>query len=309
MLSSMSGSRVLRRGLVLAGLGALAVAAWNLAAVLVRHVRHPRVARAVIDDPEHSLSISESGAVRSVQAANLTMPAAELDRIWDLTHLEQLARTYWRFLTRVTLGLIRVVYVPHGRQIVLIARPFVLLSFHEPEYEMDPSNGFVRWSIERGVLVSRSGRGAGYLRIDVSRDDRADVRGYAVLHVELEVANFYPAIAAGVGQWFYRETQSRIHVLVTHAFLRSLARLDLAESVTGRFAQRVDAAAEAAATRGVSAASRGASAASRGASRLRHARSAERARQDGARQDDRATNNAEAGSVSGGDSAQRTAPR
>ena len=39
-----------------------------------------------------------------------------------------------------------------------------------------------------------------------------------------------------IGRRFYMATQSRIHVLVTHAFLRSLARLDLAESRVGRFA-------------------------------------------------------------------------
>ena len=37
-------------------------------------------------------------------------------------------------------------------------------------------------------------------------------------------------------RWFYTQTQSRIHVLVTHGFLRSLARLELEESAVGRFA-------------------------------------------------------------------------
>jgi hypothetical protein len=53
--------------------------------------------------------------------------------------------------------------------------------------------------------------------------------------VEVEVANFYPALASAIARWFYSATQSRIHVLVTHGFLRSLARLELAESVVGRF--------------------------------------------------------------------------
>ena len=39
-----------------------------------------------------------------------------------------------------------------------------------------------------------------------------------------------------LARWFYSQTQSRIHVLVTHGFLRSLARLDLEESAVGRFA-------------------------------------------------------------------------
>ena len=61
-------------------------------------------------------------------------------------------------------------------------------------------------------------------------------RDTARVHVEVEVANFYPALASGVARWFYAATQSRIHVIVTHGFLRSLARLDLAESVVGRYA-------------------------------------------------------------------------
>ena len=53
--------------------------------------------------------------------------------------------------------------------------------------------------------------------------------------MEVEVANFHPAIASGFGLRVYNATQARIHVLVTHGFLRSLARLDLAESRVGRF--------------------------------------------------------------------------
>ena len=56
------------------------------------------------------------------------------------------------------------------------------------------------------------------------------------MRVEVEVANFYPALASAVARWLYSATQSRIHVIVTHGFLRSLARLDLAESVVGRYA-------------------------------------------------------------------------
>ena len=58
------------------------------------------------------------------------------------------------------------------------------------------------------------------------------------MHVEVEVANFYPAIATWVARWFYVNTQSRIHVIVTHGFLRSLAKLELEESAVGRFAGR-----------------------------------------------------------------------
>ena len=117
----------------------------------------------------------------------------------------------------------------------MLFRPFVLLSFKAPEYEMDATRGIVRWRIEKGVLVSKAGRGRGYLEIDVQRHPPGP-DGRAILHVEVEVANFYPSLASGIGNWFYANTQSRIHVIVTHGFLRSLARLDLAESRVGRFA-------------------------------------------------------------------------
>ena len=55
------------------------------------------------------------------------------------------------------------------------------------------------------------------------------------MHVEVEVASFYPAIATWLTSFVYSHTQSKIHVLVTHGFLRSLARLELEESAVGRF--------------------------------------------------------------------------
>lgn len=203
--------------------------------------RGSSVAGAVIADPRSSTSLDGStGAVRSVQAADLFLPADALEQIWSPAHLERLARTYWRFLSRVTLGLVRVCYSEHERSIVLLVRPLKLLTFSAPEYEMDPLRGLVRWRIARGLLVARRGRdGGGYLQIEVRRGPREDRPGAgagdAQLHVEVEVANFYPSIAFGLSRRVYDATQSRIHVIVTHRFLRSLQRLDLAESRVGRF--------------------------------------------------------------------------
>ena len=194
------------------------------------------VARSEIVDPEEHTTMDARGAVRSVQAADVTLPAGALDELWTPMHLERLARTYWRFLSRCTLGLIRVRYDDDGRSIVLLARPLLLLRFKAPEYEMSSDRGLVRWRIQRGVLVSRAGHeGDGYLQIEVHRGEPVD-GDTARVHVEVEVANFYPALASSVARWFYAATQSRIHVIVTHGFLRSLARLDLAESVVGRYA-------------------------------------------------------------------------
>jgi hypothetical protein len=195
-----------------------------------------RWSRAVISNLRDSTSVDRStGAVRSVQAADLLLPAAALAEIWSPAHLERLARTYWRFLTRVTLGLIRVRYTESQRFVVLFFRPLTLLAFEAPEYELAPSRGLVRWRIARGLLVARRARKrdeeGGYLQIEVRRP-RGEESPFAHLHVEVEVSNFYPSIA-GVSLGLYNATQSRIHVIVTRGFLRSLARLDLAQSQVG----------------------------------------------------------------------------
>jgi hypothetical protein len=199
-----------------------------------------------------------SGATRSVQTAELTLPRAALEEMWTPLHLERLARTYWRFLTRVTLGLVRVLYSESERSVVLLARPLTLLSFDAPEYELDAERGVVRWRIKRGLLVARSGRGGhGHLCIEVRRLMAADSaeggslggsrttnagetaevdkggERQARIRIEVEVANFHPAIASGFGRRVYNATQARIHVFITNGFLRSLARLDLAESKVG----------------------------------------------------------------------------
>lgn len=189
----------------------------------------------VLELRDHT-TLQAGGAVRSVQAAELSLPVAELEEMWSARYLERLARTYWRFLTRVTLGVVRVHYSEHERFVVALFRGLKLLIFRAPEYEMDDEHGLVRWRIERGLLVARRGRGGhGYLQIMVRRLQSPDPRR-ARLFIEVEVASFYPAIAFGLSRRLYDATQSRIHVIVTHAFLRSLARLDLAESHVGRFA-------------------------------------------------------------------------
>jgi hypothetical protein len=194
------------------------------------------IAHATIADPEHHTVMNEAGAVRSIQAANVDMPEPELIEIWTPENLERLARTYWAYLSRVTLGLIRVVYTESERYVVLAARPLKLLAFKAPEYEMDADHGLVRWRIERGLLVARHGRGGhGHLQIDVRRLADDDPR-QATVRVEVEVANFHPAIATRLGRRFYYATQAKIHVLITNGFLRSLRKLDLAESRVGSLA-------------------------------------------------------------------------
>jgi hypothetical protein len=205
---------------------------------LLAHRRDPaRVKIVVLPQSGHA----PDGSVSSKQTAELTMSPADLDRIWTGEYLERLARTYWSFLTKVSLGVLRVLYSEDSREIVVLTRPLVLLRFRAPEYELEADSGTVTWRIERGLLVAPAGRGKGYLRLSVSR---MPVRGDEVtVWVTSEVNAFYPMIAgwgwfARIGRAIYRETQLRVHVLVTHAFLRSLARLDFETSMVGRLSPR-----------------------------------------------------------------------
>lgn len=197
------------------------------------------------DFRDETTTDGRTGAVRSVQRAELCLPRTVVDGTWSAEGLERLARTYWVFMARVTLGLLHVHYTPTGRSIVLVFPWLRLLTFHAPEYEMEPERGLVRWRIERGLLVARSAarRGEqGYLQIEVERKP-APSADQVRLELTVTVANFYPAIAIAISRRLYNLTQSRIHVIFTRAFLRSLARLGsrgqrLPSSKVGRFAAR-----------------------------------------------------------------------
>ena len=180
--------------------------------------------------------------MRSVQAGELTLPQEALEQLWSPMQLERLARTYWRFLSRCTLGLVRVDYGEAQRTVVLLRQPLRLLRFKAPEYAMDAQRGMVRWRIgtaccaaarpsRRRLPADRRAAAA------VGRRQHGGAPSPARIRVEVAVANFYPSISRRLSRPVYRVTQSRIHVLVTYGFLRSLARLDLAESRVARFTE------------------------------------------------------------------------
>jgi hypothetical protein len=177
------------------------------------------------------------GAVGSVQEAEIVVGREVLDRIWGADNLELLARAYWAFLRRMSLGIIRVRYSATARTVTAFGR-IPLLRFGTPSYETGEAFGRVRWPIERGILVARKGRGRGSLQVAVERldrdgvDDEADARSDRVrLIARVEVENFYPGLRGSgrfsrLGAWIYAQTQLRIHVFVCNAYLRSLPRFD-----------------------------------------------------------------------------------
>jgi hypothetical protein len=167
--------------------------------------------------------VPRTGAIESVQEADLRLDEP-VPEVISRSFLEWAARTYWRLITRFTLGLIRVVSDDGDQCVVLVARPLVLLRFHAPEYQVSEREGSVTWRIERGILVSREGRDTGVLRFSVAEVGE----GGATVHVGMEVRNFYPWLRgsgpfARVGVWIYAQTQQRIHRAVTRAFLKRLA--------------------------------------------------------------------------------------
>lgn len=183
----------------------------------------------MLPDPEPG-PVTPDGPLRSVQEAELAMDAATLERLWRPETLERLARGYWRYLNRISLGLLRIAYGESSRSVVLVWRRLDLLRFRPPRYDSGPDFGRVTWPIERGVLVSPAGRGRGYLRFDVRRLE--PVGGEARVVVRAVVENFYPLLRgsgrfARIGAFVYAQTQLRVHVRVTRGYLRSLERGDL----------------------------------------------------------------------------------
>ena len=188
-------------------------------------------------DPGDRVRVHASGAVGSIQEAEITVARDQLDRIWNADNLELMARAYWAFLRRMSLGIIRVNYAAASRTVTAFGR-IPLLRFGAPQYETEEGRGQVTWPIDRGLLVAVEGRGKGALRVSVRRcdrdgvDDAADARRAEVrLIARVEVENFYPGIRgrgrfARFGAWIYAQTQLRIHVIVCNGYLRSLPRLD-----------------------------------------------------------------------------------
>jgi uncharacterized protein YbjT (DUF2867 family) len=184
-----------------------------------------RVLRLLPDELE---KVPRTGAVGSVQAGELLL-SEPVSRILNRDFLSRAAREYWRFITRISLGLIRVAYARDHQSVVVITRPLVLLRFRPADYEVIECRGSVTWRIERGLLVSPDRRDRGFLRLSIARVGEAGGDDRVSVHVQMEVRNFYPLLRgsgrfARFGAWLYGQTQHRIHRLVTKGFLRSLAQ-------------------------------------------------------------------------------------
>jgi hypothetical protein len=181
----------------------------------------------------------DDGSVTTRQEAEVTLPREALERMWTVENLENLARTYWAFLIRISHGLLKIRYRSDSREIVAFGF-IVLLRFHKPDYEANSCRGCVTWRIHEGLLVAPGGRDKGHLRICVERPEDLNGDDGVTVKVICEVGAFVPMLTfpglralSGFGRWLYRQTQLRIHVIITQAFLRSLGNLELEQSQVG----------------------------------------------------------------------------
>ncbi|MGK2933482.1 MAG: hypothetical protein ACSLFD_12080 [Solirubrobacterales bacterium] len=182
------------------------------------------------DPVRHGLATS--GGVKCAQSALITVDQELFEQIWTPSTLELLARSYWRFIRKRSLGAIRVSYRdPEAQTVVLFTRRIPLLRFRSPEFHTGGDEAAVTWPIEKGLLVARAGREQGFLRIAVEHSGESEHSpGRQRLVVTSEVSNFYPWIRgsgwfARLGTWIYSQTQLRTHIRVTKGFLRSLEDL------------------------------------------------------------------------------------
>src|SRR5206468_11603822 len=110
---------------------------------------------------------------------------------------------YWRFLSHVALGLIRVRCTSDECLLVVVGRPLVLLAFKAPDLAQGDDGVSIWWPITGGLLLSRDGRAdPGVLRISIIR-----LGGHRV-RAEVSVTGFVPTVAKVFGPRVYAAPQA-----------------------------------------------------------------------------------------------------
>ena len=193
-----------------------------------------RGARRIVTEAEHT-EIDERRGRALGPGRRADAPGGALDEIWTPMHLERLARTYWRFLTRCTLGLVRVA-LHRGRALRRAADAPVRAAAL-------PARPSTRWTRRAASCAGGSSAACSSPRpgatatatceIDVRAPARRRRRAAVTSPSRSRSRTSTRRSRSRLGRLVYTHTQSRIHVIVTHGFLRSLARLDLAESRVG----------------------------------------------------------------------------
>ncbi|HEY7150634.1 MAG TPA: hypothetical protein VH391_03040 [Solirubrobacterales bacterium] len=179
------------------------------------------------------------GPVASVHESELLVTEEYLQRVLSMEVLRQISAAYWRFLRRISLGLLRKHAESTHESLVVVLPRAALLRFQSPRYQEGSDSAAVTWPIDRGLLVAPEGRGRGSLRISLQRVPSSPRRPrQARVLMRMEVVGYYPWCRgrgwfAPVGTWLYAHTQAEVHRLVLRGFMRSLAGLELPSAPAG----------------------------------------------------------------------------
>ncbi len=156
-------------------------------------------------------SLASDGGVTTEQRVRLTHQAVP----WSDEGARALACTYWREVTHITRGLVRVHERGGTIELRLLGGP-ALLRFDRPQLQVRPAFVSCSYPIAGGLLAHVRG---GALTLSQSGRDEPEVR--------TTVSGFHPSLAArpGFPAWtgvLYARGQARIHDAVGRRFLAGL---------------------------------------------------------------------------------------
>ena len=129
-------------------------------------------ARVVILHVPSSPATRRTAPSEAKQVAEVTLPRAELERIWSPEYLERLARTYWSFLSRFSLGLIRVLYTRTRARSCSSRAPSCCFASASRSTTSTPTAARSPGRSIAACWWHRRGRGRGFLRLSVRAPSR-----------------------------------------------------------------------------------------------------------------------------------------
>lgn len=155
---------------------------------------------------------TEDGAVESEQSVALSVPVVDFSK----AGAEQLGRSYWREVQRVTRSLIRVRERKGSLELRLLGAGPALIRFGRPTVEATEVLVSCSYPIDGGLLARRR---AGAITFAQTAGPAPTVRS--------TIRGFFPRLAARAGRpdWtgaLYNELQTRAHVAISRRYFARL---------------------------------------------------------------------------------------
>ena len=114
--------------------------------------RRKTPARVRLIRAEEDVRVPATGAVGSVQEAEVTMPVELVEQLSKPEYLERPRPLLLRHLDRATLGLIRIVYTENVTRRCADHPPPAAAHLRAPDYKASADHGCVTWRIARGPV-------------------------------------------------------------------------------------------------------------------------------------------------------------